>query len=179
MAALSVGVPAHAAAPPQFCSSGDEQNQSTNAARCHAQRAASAAFRAHEAFDYVMAQKANWTTSGPGDLSGVLGDADAGLNYATKYAKSNDADKAAQGYFTTAHAAAVIARETATALGACQRGICVGAHGMARDAADDAETAAKHLDNNLPNPSLSIVNKCDENETAAITAYRNAGWIVD
>lgn len=176
--------PAEAAeTPPSLCSSEEEQDQDANEARCHAQRAASAAFRAREAADYAQRQKA--TLDKPVSMDAMQRNAaQAGKEAkdAADYAERKNAKDASN----EAHNASLLAEENASvlseAIGACQElhTICIGVHGEAYDAAENAGYWAHLVDlavyakNNTPADLVAA----DKAEADAVAAYRKAGWIV-
>lgn len=185
-AAVAVGVmapaPVASAAPaPQLCSAAEEQDESGNAARCHVQRAASAAYRAVEAADYARVRKGD--LAHPIDFQQLDSDVAQAVASAKRAAEPEDTDEK---YVRSRFREATFYSSTvANAVGRGFGGVgkvtsdrfdpplYVGAIGDAVKAADNASHIAGLAGNAKWNT------EADKAEAAAIEAYKTAGWIAD
>ncbi|MBF6332973.1 hypothetical protein [Nocardia transvalensis] len=177
--------------PPSLCSSQEEQDRAANEARCHAQRAASAAFRARETLDYAQRQEASLDK--PANvkyMQAKAAQADEAMKRAADAAERNDAKDVLDAEAAASEAsfsAFLSANELAVALGACQQPegalllTCIGGvHGEAYDAAENAYAEASHIGSKYIQDSVTsaVLVTADEAEADAVAAYQKAGWIV-
>ncbi|WP_135235304.1 hypothetical protein [Nocardia sp. CS682] len=175
-------------AAPALCSSEEEKAGDADVARCHARRAASAAYRTREAAEYAEAQRGNKVA----DIDFALmkrrvEGARESADQAAKAAESKDAQTAASLAASASGTAFAAAHETAKMLGGYgnipnPKGgpDYVGYFGPHGDAAVAARHAYKRADFGRRNHGLDISDNtlADEAEAKAVDAFRTAGWIV-
>ncbi|WP_194832008.1 hypothetical protein [Nocardia sp. XZ_19_369] len=189
---------AHAASPPppQLCTSEEEQDVAANAARCHAQRAASALYRTREAVEYAEKRQEDSVKDKEGTASiieqmkGLVPAAEKWANKAKESAEANNAKNAALSASSAAGVALNAANSTAALLGGYGKvpntmgdtdlpPIYFGQHGKAGSAAATASSWAGAASDIVHKSGLMAEANvaADKAETDAIAAYKAAEWI--
>ncbi|MFI9406739.1 hypothetical protein [Nocardia sp. NPDC052316] len=187
----TVGVlaaPAHAApsTAPELCSSQEEEDVEANAARCHAKRAASAAFRARKSLEYALDHQSDWVVE-DGNVDGLKSSvayAEKAATESADWAEKKKVESAAVAMRTAAGTAFSVAQRVAKLFGGfayvpapgtnIEVPVYFNQHGDAAKAASDAD----HNAGQTAKGTYAVRNiYADGAELSAIAAYKKAEWI--